>query len=55
MNTDKLAINWQNFTQVRLQIKFAFIIRSIKSETFIEFYEKDVEKVVLTLEVETEG
>jgi len=28
MNTDKLAINWQNFAQVRLQLKFAFIIRS---------------------------
>jgi len=27
MNTDKLAINWKNFTQVRLQLKFAFIIR----------------------------
>jgi len=26
-NTDKLAINWQNFVQVRLQLKFAFIIR----------------------------
>jgi len=24
--TDKLAINWQNFTQVRLQHKFAFRI-----------------------------
>jgi len=27
MNTDKLAINWQIFAQVRLQLKFAFIIR----------------------------
>jgi len=27
MNTDRLAINWQNFAQVRLQLKFAFIIR----------------------------
>jgi len=27
MNTDKLAINWQNFARVRLQLKFAFIIR----------------------------
>jgi len=27
-NTDKLAINWQNFAQVRLQFKFAFIIRT---------------------------
>jgi len=26
MNTDKLAINWQNFAWVRLQLKFAFII-----------------------------
>jgi len=25
--TDKLAINWQNFARVRLQLKFAFIIR----------------------------
>jgi len=24
---DKLAINWQNFTQVGLQLKFAFKIR----------------------------
>jgi len=23
MNTDKLAINWQNFARVRLQLKFA--------------------------------
>jgi len=29
MNTDKLAINWQNFARVRLQLKFAFIIRPI--------------------------
>jgi len=27
MNTDKLAINWQSFAQVRLQLKFALIIR----------------------------
>jgi len=27
MNTDKLAINWQNFVRVRLQLKFDFIIR----------------------------
>jgi len=26
MNTDKLAIKWQNFVRVRLQLKFAFII-----------------------------
>jgi len=26
MNTDKLAINWQNLARVRLQLKFAFII-----------------------------
>jgi len=24
---DKLAINWQNFARVRLQLKFVFIIR----------------------------
>jgi len=24
---EKLAINWQNFTRVRLQLKSAFIIR----------------------------
>jgi len=23
MNTDKVAINWQNFARVRLQLKFA--------------------------------
>jgi len=28
MNTDKLANNWQNFTQIRLQLKFAFIIQA---------------------------
>jgi len=27
MNTDILAINWQNFAQVRLQLKFAFVVR----------------------------
>jgi len=27
MNTDIIAINWQNFARVRLQLKFAFIIR----------------------------
>jgi len=27
MNTDKLAINWQNFARVQIQLKFAFIIR----------------------------
>jgi len=27
MNTDKLAINWQNFVRIRPQLKFAFIIR----------------------------
>jgi len=25
---DKLAINWQNFAKVQLQLKFAFIIRT---------------------------
>jgi len=29
MNTDKLAINWQNFARVRLQLKFASIIRPL--------------------------
>jgi len=29
MNTGKLAVNWQNFARVRLQIKFAFIIRPL--------------------------
>jgi len=28
-NTDKLAIYWQNFVRVRLQLKFAFIIRPL--------------------------
>jgi len=27
MGTDKLAISWQNFTGVRLQLKFAYTIR----------------------------
>jgi len=29
MNTDELAINWQSFAPVRLQFKFAFIIRAL--------------------------
>jgi len=29
MNTDKLFINCQSFTRVRLQLKFAFITRSL--------------------------
>jgi len=34
--TDKLAFNWQNFARVRLQLKFAFIIRPImKQRMFI--------------------
>jgi len=28
MNTDKLAINWQNFAQVRLRLKFVCIVRA---------------------------
>jgi len=27
MNSSKLAINWQNISRVRFQLKFAFIIR----------------------------
>jgi len=30
---DKLAINWQNFAQVRLQLKFAFNIRPLLNFT----------------------
>jgi len=30
MNTNKLALNWQNVTQVQLQLKFVFIVRSIQ-------------------------
>jgi len=37
MNTDKLAINWQNFA--RVQIKFAFIIRSSKFDEDDKSYE----------------
>jgi len=29
IKTDKLAIKWQNFARVRLQLKFAFIIRPL--------------------------
>jgi len=32
MNTDKFAIYWQNFAQVRLQLKFAFIMRPLRSK-----------------------
>jgi len=31
MNTGKVVINWQNFARVRLQSKFAFIIRSVEA------------------------
>jgi len=27
-STDKLEFNWQNLARVRLQLKFAFVIRS---------------------------
>jgi len=27
MNTNKLAINWQNYARDRIHLKFAFIIR----------------------------
>jgi len=27
MKTNKLAINWQNFAQVQLQLKFAFVVQ----------------------------
>jgi len=30
---DKRAINWQNFAQVRLQLKFAFVIQSIRNNS----------------------
>jgi len=29
MNTDKLAINWQNFGRVQIQFKFAFTKRPL--------------------------
>jgi len=32
MNTDKCFINWQNFVQVRLHLKLAFMIR-VRYET----------------------
>jgi len=31
MNKDKLAINWQNFAQVRLHLKLAFRIWRVKA------------------------
>jgi len=36
---DKLAINWQNFARIRLQLKFAFIMRHIlcKRKTHVLF------------------
>jgi len=30
-DTDKLVNNWQNFARVRLQLKFAFIIRPFRT------------------------
>jgi len=35
--TYKLAINWQNFARVRLQIKFGFITRSPTSTWWCNF------------------
>jgi len=34
MNTDKLAINWQNFARVQLQLKFASIIQPLVGRRF---------------------
>jgi len=34
MNTDKLAINWQNFARVRLQLMFAIKIRPYELVNF---------------------
>jgi len=34
--TDKVSINWQNFTRVRLQLKFAFKIRPLRRIIFTE-------------------
>jgi len=36
MNTDKLAINWQNFARVWSQRKFAFIIRALLCHTCLQ-------------------
>jgi len=36
-NTDKLAINWQNFAGVRLKLKFAFIIRPLDLQLRAKF------------------
>jgi len=38
MNSHKLAINWQNFARLRLQIKFDFIIWPEESETLLLSY-----------------
>jgi len=38
--TDKLAINWQNFAEVRLQTKLAFRIRSLKQTSWSQLERK---------------
>jgi len=35
--TDKLAIKWQNFARVLLQLKFAFIIRPLVTQAQIRY------------------
>jgi len=42
--TDKLAINYQNFALVQLQLKFAFIVRS-----YLSFFALIVRLQVLSL------
>jgi len=45
MNLNKLAINWQNFARIRLQLKFAFIIRPLKLHNLLRFYLKQTSNI----------
>jgi len=38
MNTEKLVIIWQNFARVRLQLKFAYMIRPLLFKTTWPFF-----------------
>jgi len=44
--TDKLAINWQNFARVRLQLKFAFNLLLI---VFLNYFKKIQLKMILKI------
>jgi len=44
MDTDKVAINWQNFARAQLQLNFAFIIRHLSLNKLYNRWQLDVEE-----------